>query len=158
MLPTVIMQHGLIVSYQTAQKQYEDFFGRRKYTEKTRQAVLSVKLYLEVIPQIGSTFECKYLKGTVKSVHHKVGLPTFENSRIVKGGLVAFYKDFNITSYQTAKEWYVIELEDEKDRFDRYTNWEDLEKLADGQKAWINIQWIGEWAQVNSNFKFKLPR
>lgn len=153
MLPIVIVQHGLIVSYQTAKKQYEDFFGNRKYTENTRQAVVSVKLYVEVIPQIGSTFECEYLKGTVKSIHHKVGLTQSQNNQIVQNGLVTYYQDFRITSYQTAKEWYVIELEDEKDRFDRYRNWEDLEKYE-----WINIQWIGEWAQVKSDYKFKLPR
>ena len=40
-----------------------------------------------------------------------------------------------------------------KDRFGRCRNWEDLEKYE-----WINIQWIGEWAQVNSDYKFKSPR
>ena len=76
-----------------------------------------------------------------------------QNNQIVQNGLVTYYQNFRITSYQTAKEWYVIELEDEKDRFGRYRNWEDLEKYE-----WINIQWIGEWAQVKSDYKFKLPR
>jgi hypothetical protein len=126
MLRAVVVQHGLLGSYVSINDWVTNWSsGQHSKNEKTHEAIIKINLKLEVLPQIGSTFQCEYLNGTVKKVHHNVGIDSTEYNQ------------------------YTIELENERDRFDTSENWETLEK-----NEWINIEWIGEWFDLDPSEKF----